>query len=163
MWYVLLHDEESSVLVGADDEYKVHSIDAGTVSLGADDVNKERRKPQALNPQQGEAMDMIRDAEDDDDRVLQQKQIQFGDVLQMMLLIARGKAVDDEMLYSRNRRREQQQQQEQVNNESKKSQLMLMIVAARIELLPLQIPYPQRSDDDGFCLHSILKCECVVL
>ena len=44
MWYVLLHGEESSVLVGAagehEHEHKVHSIDAGNVSV--DDVNKER-------------------------------------------------------------------------------------------------------------------------
>lgn len=85
---------------------------------------------------------MIHDAEDDgDDRVLLLKPTQFGDVLQMMLQTACGRAaVDaDEMLYSKSRKRKEQQ--DQVNNESKVHQPMQMIVAARIELLPLRIPY----------------------
>lgn len=46
MWYVLLHGEESSVLVvaagGHGHEHKVHSIDAGNVGVSGDDVSKER-------------------------------------------------------------------------------------------------------------------------
>ena len=102
-------------------------------------------------------MDRIHDAEDDgDDRVLLLRLTQFGDVLQMMLQTVRGQAVAadvdddadyDEMLYSKNKKRKEQQ--DQVNNENK----VQMIVAARIELLPLRIPYQQKSGDDGSFLH----------
>lgn len=107
------------------------------------------------------------DAGGNDDGVLQQRQIQFCDVLRRMLVsIACQTIADIYLLDSRNRRavgvKEQDEEEKkekngQWSNESKQNQLMLLIIAARIEQLPLQIPYPPKNDDNVFFLQYLIS------
>ena len=74
--YVLLHDEESIVLVdGVEDKVNINDVDIDVdvdVDVDVHDVNKEKWQ-QKQKVQQGEEVDMIHDdvVADDDDRVLQ--------------------------------------------------------------------------------------------